>query len=124
MKKIRTLLVILSLLYTLITILLLVYEDALYNNLNLLDMMEYSKMWMVLGLVLLLGLIVFGSLYIRSLQNQYKLLDGEHRAVKARLYDIEASRKAEDEEAGRRINAFRQSLDKGTRPGETPPSQL
>lgn len=118
MKNIRIILVVAGILYTLITILLMINEEALYNNLNLLSLLDYFKYWMVLGLILLVGLIVVGSLYIRHLQSQYRQLEHEHAAVKARLYDIEQSKQVEDEEAGRRIEAFRQSLNKGNHPGD------
>ena len=119
MKNIRIILVVAGVLYTIFTILLMINEEALYNNLNLLSLLDYFKYWMVLGLILLVGLMVAGSLYIRYLQTQYRKLDHEHAAVKAQLYDIEQSKRVEDEEAGRRIEAFRQSLDKGNRPGDT-----
>ena len=117
MKKIFTVLAVVGLLYTLVTIILMINEEGLYNNLNLLSLLDYFKYWMVLGLLLLVGLIVVGSLYIRSLHGQHRSLDQEHAAVKARLYDIEQSKQVEDEEAGRRIEAFRQSLNKGNRQG-------
>lgn len=116
MKNIRTILVVAGLLYTVITIIMMVNEESLYNNLNLLSLLDYFKYWMILGLLLLVGLIVFGTLHIRSLQQRYAKLDQEHAAVKAHLYDIEQRKMKEDEEAGRRIQAFRQSLDKGSRP--------
>ena len=107
-----------GLVYTLITIILMMQEEALYNNLNLLNLLTYFKYWMVLGLIILVGLIVTGSLYIRSLQKQYHQLEVEHAGVKAHIYDIENARRKEDEEAGRRIEAFRGSLDKGPRPAD------
>ena len=118
MKTVRTTLVVAGLLYTLITIILMMYEESLYNNLNLLNLLDYFKYWMVLGLILLVGLIVVGTLHIRNLQKQNRLLEQDHAATKARLYDIEQARIREDEEAGKRIQAFRQSLDKGNRPAE------
>lgn len=122
MKNIRTVLVVAGVLYTLITIILMMNEEGLYNNLNLLSLLDYFKYWMVIGLLLIIGLIVVGTLYIRSLQQRLKHLDQEHAAVKAHIYDIEQSRLKEDAEAGKRIQAFRQSLDRGGRPDENRPA--
>ena len=116
MKSARNILAVAGLVYTLLTIILMMQEEALYNNLNLLNLLTYFKYWMVVGLIILVGLIVTGSLYIRSLQKQYHQLEVEHAGVKAHVYDIENARRKEDEEAGRRIEAFRSSLDKGPRP--------
>ncbi len=120
MKNIRTILIIAGVLYTVLTIILLMNEEALYNNMNLLRLIDYFKYWMVVGLLLLIGLMIVGTLYIRGLQKQYKQLDQEHAALKARLYDIEQSKTLEDEEAGRRIEAFRDSLQRGKRPLDPP----
>lgn len=105
-----------GILYTIITIALMMNEDALYNNTNLTKLLDYFKYWMILGLVLLVGIMVAGSLKIRNLNKQYSKLEKEHAAVKAHLYDVEQAKKAEDEEAGRRIEAFRNSLDRTNRP--------
>ncbi|EMR00978.1 hypothetical protein ADICEAN_03906 [Cesiribacter andamanensis AMV16] len=97
-------------------------EESLYNNLNLLNLMDYFKMWMTLGIILMSGLLLVYMLSIRSLQGSLRRLEGEHTATKARMYDMEESRKAEDEQAGRRIEAFRSSLEKGGRTdSSTPP---
>lgn len=120
MKNVRTILVVAGALYTIVSIILLLNEEALYNNLNLLNLMDYFKFWLILGLILLVGLMVVGSLYIRTFKSQYRRLEQDHAAVKARLYDIEASKRTEDEEAGRRIEAFRDSLHKGNRPQDPP----
>jgi hypothetical protein len=122
MKNIRTILVVAGLLYTIVTIILMMNEEGLYNNLNLLSLLDYFKYWMVIGLVLIVGLIVAGTLYIRSLQQRLRKLEHEHAAVKAHVYDIEQARVKEDEEAGRRIQAFRQSIDKGNRPSGSQPA--
>ena len=120
MKNIRTILVVTGALYTVVSIILLLNEEALYNNLNLLSLMDYFKFWLVLGLILLVGLMVVGSLHIRNLQSRYHRLEQDHAGVKARLYDIEEAKRTEDEEAGRRIEAFRDSLHKGNRPQDPP----
>lgn len=111
----------LSLLYVVVTVILMMNEDSLYNNLNLLKMMDYFKLWMTLGLILLVGLMVVGSLYIHNLQKHNRRLEKEYTEIKAKLYDIEQSRINEDEEAGRRIESFRQSLDKNNRPEDGDP---
>jgi hypothetical protein len=116
MKNARFILLIAGLLYTVVTIILMMQEEALYNNLNLLNLLDYFKYWMVLGLIILVGLMVTGTLYTRSLEKQNQRLQQEHAATKATLYDIEQKRLEEDEQAGRRIEAFRQSLDKGNKP--------
>lgn len=118
MKNVRLILLALSLVYVVVTLLLMVNEDSLYNNLNLLNLMDYFKWWMTLGLILLVGLMVVGTLYIRSLKKHNRHLEKEYTEIKARLYDIEQARLAEDAEAGRRIEAFRSSLDKTNRPGD------
>ena len=118
MKNIRTILVVAGLLYTIITIILMMNEDALYNEINWIDLMSYYKYWMILGLVLLVSIIIVGSLKIRQQQKQYSQLEQEHAAVKAHLYDVEQKRIAEDEEAGKRIEAFRNSLGKTNRPAD------
>lgn len=116
MKNARFILLIAGLLYTVVTIILMMQEESLYNNLNLLNLLDYFKYWMMLGLIILVGLIVTGTLYTRSLEKQNRHLLQEHAGTKAKLYDMEQKRMEEDELAGRRIESFRQSLDKGKKP--------
>lgn len=116
MKNFRIILVVAALLYVVITIVLMMSEDALYSNANWLDLLNYFEYWMVVGLVLLVGLVVADSLKIQNLKKANRKLEQEHAAIKAYLYDVEQTRKAEDEEAGKRIEAFRNSLSKTKRP--------
>jgi hypothetical protein len=120
MKTARTVLLALSLVYVVVTVILLMNEENLYNSMNLIKLMDYFKMWMILGVILLAGVLLADSLYIRSIKGALHRIEGENMATKARIYDIENARKTEDEQAGRRIEAFRQSLDKGGRSGSTP----
>ncbi len=125
MKKIRIVLVALSAVYVLLTIIFLLNDDSLFNNFNLLKLIDYLQAWIIVGLVLLVGVIVAGSLYIRNLKKENRQLEKDYNAVKARLYDIEEERKTEitrrqteEEETERKLNAFNQSLKDKNRAGD------
>lgn len=125
MKKFRTVLVVLSAIYVVLTIIFLFNEESLFNNFNLLRLIDYLQAWIIVGLVLLIGVIVAGSLYIKTLQRRNKKVEEEHKAVKARLFDIEEERKAEisrrqaeEEETERKLGAFNQSLKSKNKPAE------
>lgn len=117
MKKVRTVLVVLSAIYVVLTIIFLLNDDSLFNNFNLLSLIDYLQAWIVVGLVLLTAVIVVGTLYIRSLKKRYDKLEKEHNLVKSRVYEIEEERKAEiarqkeeEEETERKLKAFNVSL--------------
>lgn len=117
MKKVRLILVVLSAIYVVLTILLLFNDEALFNNFNLLSLIDYLQGWMVVSLVLLTAVIVVGTLYIRSLKSRYNKLENEHNQVKGRVFEIEEERKAEmarqkeeEEETERKLEAFNMSL--------------
>lgn len=125
MKRFRTVLVVLSALYVLVTIIFLFNEEALFNNFNLLRLIDYLQAWIMVGLLLLVSVIVVGSLYINALQQRYKKLETEYKGVKARLFDIEEERKAEitrskaeEAETERKLSAFNQSLKNKNKPAE------
>lgn len=117
MKKLRTILLVLSALYIVLTVIFLLNDESLLNRFNLLKLIDYLQIWIVVGLVLLAAVMVVGSLYIRSLNSRYKKLEKEYTEVKARLYDIEeerkaeiAQRRAEEEETEQKLQAFNTSL--------------
>lgn len=117
MKKLRTALLVLSALYIVLTVIFLLNDESLLNRFNLIKLIDYLQIWIVVGLVLLAGVMIVGSLYIRSLNSRYKKLEKEHTEVKARLYDIEeerraeiAQRQAEEEETEQKLQAFNSSL--------------
>lgn len=117
MKKIRTVLVALSGLYVLLTIIFLLNDESLFNNFNLLKLIDYLQAWILVGLVLLTAVIIAGSLYIRGLKGRYNKLEKEHNSVKGRVFEIEEERKAEiarqkaeEEETERKLEAFNSSL--------------
>lgn len=130
MKKIRIALIALSALYVVLTIIFMLNDESLFNNFNLLKLIDYLQAWIVVGLILLVAVIIAGSLYIRSIQNRYKKLEKEHNTVKSRVYEIEEERNAEkirqqseEEETERKLEAFNASIidkrkDK-TNPSET-----
>lgn len=119
MKKFRTVLVVISAIYIVLTIIFLLNDEALYNQFNLLKLIDYLQAWILVGLILLAGVIIVGSMYIKTLHQRYKKLEAEHKSVKARLFDIEEERKgeisrskAEEEETERKLGAFNESLKK------------
>lgn len=132
MKRFRTVLIVLSGLYVLTTLIFIFNEEALFNNFNLLKLIDYLQAWIIVGLLLLIGVIIVGSLYINALKQRYKKLEAEHKSVKARLFDIEEERKTEitrskveEEETERKLGAFNQSLKNKNKPeegdGDRPP---
>lgn len=132
MKKLRTILVVLSAIYIVLTIILLLNSESLFNSFNLLKLIDYLQAWIVVSLVLLAGVIIAGSLYIRSLNSRYKKLEGEYNKVKARVYDIEQERKteierrrAEEDETEQKLEAFNRSIKDKDRPAsdENNPTQ-
>lgn len=117
MKKLRIVLIVLSAIYVVLTIAFMLNDESLFNRFNLLNLINYLQVWIIVGLVLLIGVIMSGTLYIRSLIARNKKLEKEFNAVKARLYDIEEERKtgiarskAEEEETEQKLEAFNQSL--------------
>lgn len=123
MKKFRTVLVVLSAIYIVLTIIFLLNDEALYNRFNLLNLISYLQGWIIVGLVLLASIIIVGSLYINELKKRYKRLEAEHKGVKAKVFDIEEERKneisrrqAEEEETERKLGAFNESLKKKEKP--------
>lgn len=125
MKKFRTVLIVLSALYVLTTLIFLFNEEALFNNFNLLRLIDYLQAWIIVGLLLLIGVVVAGSLYINALQRRNKKLEAEHKEMKARVFDIEEERKAEisrqqteEEETERKLGAFNQSLKNKNKPAD------
>ena len=117
MKKVRTILVVLSAIYIALTIIFLLNDESLFNTFNLLTLIDYLQAWMVVGLVLLAATIIVGTLYIRSLKSRYNKLEKEHDKVKGRVFEIEEERKAElarqkaeEEETERKLEAFNSSL--------------
>lgn len=125
MKKFRTVLIVLSALYVLTTLIFLFNEESLFNNFNLLRLIDYLQAWILVGLLLLVGVIIVGSPYINALQRRYKKLEAERKEVKARLFDIEEERKteinrrqAEEEETERKLGAFNQSLKNKNKPAD------
>lgn len=117
MKKVRIVLVALSALYVLLTIIFLLNDESLFNNFNLLKLIDYLQAWILVGLVLLTAVIIAGSLYIRGLKSRYNKLEKEHNSVKGRVFEIEEERKAEiarqkaeEEETERKLEAFNSSL--------------
>lgn len=123
MKKLRMVLVVLSALYVLVTIIFLLKDEWLFNQFPILNLIGYLQAWIVVGLILLTGVIVAGTLYIQQLRKQHRHLEKDYNAVKARLYDIEENRKAEvvrqkteEEETERKLDAFNQSLKERNQP--------
>ena len=117
MKKIRTTLIVISIIYVVLTIFFLLNDETLFNTFNLIKLIDYLQLWILVGLVLLVGVIIAGSLYIGSLKRQNKKLEGDYNAIKARLYDIEEERKLEiehrrreEEETEQKLDAFNKSL--------------
>lgn len=117
MKKVRLVLIALSALYVVLTIIFMLNDDSLFNNFNLLKLIDYLQAWIVVGLILLVAVIIVGSLYIRSIQNRYKKLEKEHNTVKSRVYEIEEERNTEkvrqqsdEEETERKLQAFNASI--------------
>ena len=117
MKKIRTTLIVISIIYVVLTIFFLLNDETLFNTFNLIKLIDYLQLWILVGLVLLVGVIIAGSLYIGSLNRQNKKLEGDYNAIKARLYDIEEERKLEienrrreEEETEQKLDAFNRSL--------------
>lgn len=117
MKKVRLVLIALSALYVVLTIIFMLNDDSLFNNFNLLKLIDYLQAWIVVGLILLVAVIIIGSLYIRSIQNRYKKLEKEHNTVKSRVYEIEEERNTEkvrqqsdEEETERKLQAFNASI--------------
>jgi Na+-transporting NADH:ubiquinone oxidoreductase subunit NqrC len=132
MKKLRTVLIVLSAIYIVLTIIFLLNSDSLFNSFNLLKLIDYLQAWIVVSLLLLTGVIIAGSLYIRNLNSRYKKLDTEYNKVKARVYDIEQERKAEiaqrrveEEATEQKLGAFNKSLKEKDRPAsdENDPTQ-
>jgi uncharacterized membrane protein len=132
MKKLRTVLIVLSAIYIVLTIIFLLNSDSLFNSFNLLKLIDYLQAWIVVSLVLLTGVIIAGSLYIRSLNSHYKKLETEYNKVKARVYDIEQERKteieqrrAEEEATEQKLEAFNRSIKDKDRPAsdENNPTQ-
>ena len=113
----------LSALYVLLTIIFLLNDESLFNSFNLLKLIDYLQAWIIVGLVLLIGVIIAGTLYIQQLKKQHRQLEKDYNAVKARLYDIEEERKSEivrqqteEEETERKLEAFNQSLKDRSQP--------
>lgn len=132
MKKLRTVLIVLSAIYIVLTIIFLLNSESLFNRFNLLKLIDYLQAWIVVSLVLLAGVIIAGSLYIRSLNSRYKKLETEYNKVKARVYDIEQERKteieqrrAEEEATEQKLEAFNRSIKDKDRPAsdENNPTQ-
>ena len=132
MKKFRTALIVLSAIYIVLTIVFLLNNESMFNNFNLLKLIDYLQAWIIVGLVLLAGVIIVGSLYIRSLNSRYNKLEKEHNTVKGRVYDIEQERKAEieqrraeEEETEQKLEAFNRSIKDRDRPAsdENNPTQ-
>ena len=123
MKKVRLVMVALSALYVLLTIIFLLNDESLFNSFNLLKLIDYLQAWIIVGLVLLIGVIIAGTLYIQQLKKHQRQLEKDYNGVKARLYDIEEERKTEvvrqkteEEETERKLEAFNQSLKDRSQP--------
>lgn len=124
MKKVRTVIVVLSTIYVVLTIIFLLNFDSLFSDFNILKKINYLQGWIVASVVLLSALIIAGGLYMRSLKSRYKKLEKEHDTVKGRVYEIEEERKAEiarqkaeEEETERKLEAFNSSLKGRNRDG-------
>lgn len=117
MKKVRTVLVVLSALYVVLSVIFLLNFDSIFSDFNVLKKINYLQAWIVAAIVLLTALIIAGGLYIRSLKSRYRKLEKEHNTVKGRVYEIEEERKAEiarqqaeEEDTERKLEAFNSSL--------------
>lgn len=117
MHKLRLTLYVLAGVYLLLSVMGMLYDNQVMNQFSLLNLITYFKVWLSLGLILLIGIMLINGSVLQKQRKEIKRLTAEESRLKAHIFDLETAHReelarlqAEEEENERKMEAFRRSL--------------